>query len=273
MKTISIFILLVLMSLVGSAQTINFSQQHELKRPRISSLNAASYSNSIGKGSIVALFAFNLPADINIQQSASLPLPTKLLDVEVKVNGTASPLFYVGIANGNLQVNYQMPFEVETGQVKVVLAYKGIPLAFQFLNVDESGVGFFTVDASGMGQGSILNSDYSPNGQSNPATKGDFVSLYLTGAGKLVNQSTSQFANPLTGEVLSTTPLYITQNLPTVKIDEVECEVLYSGLAPFLTGVYQINILIPQELTSGPHEIRVTLDEITTQTGVLIYVN
>lgn len=45
--------------------------------------------------------------------------------------------------------------------------------------------------------------------------------------------------------------LYRTRTLPVVTIGGIRAEVLYSGLAPGLTGVWQINVRIPDEAPAG----------------------
>jgi subtilisin-like proprotein convertase family protein len=45
--------------------------------------------------------------------------------------------------------------------------------------------------------------------------------------------------------------LYRTRSLPAVSIGGIRAEVLYSGLAPGLTGVWQINVRIPDEAPAG----------------------
>ena len=46
--------------------------------------------------------------------------------------------------------------------------------------------------------------------------------------------------------------LYRTRTLPLVSIGGIPAEVLYSGLAPGLTGVWQINVRIPDEAPASP---------------------
>jgi hypothetical protein len=56
----------------------------------------------------------------------------------------------------------------------------------------------------------------------------------------------ANFSPPATGE-----PLYYTTDLPQVRIGGVNAKVLFSGLAPGLPGVWQINVLIPEGLEAG----------------------
>ncbi len=56
----------------------------------------------------------------------------------------------------------------------------------------------------------------------------------------------ANFAPPATGELL-----YYTTHLPEVRIGGVSAQVLFSGLAPGLPGVWQINILVPAGMEAG----------------------
>jgi uncharacterized protein (TIGR03437 family) len=95
----------------------------------------------------------------------------------------------------------------------------------------------FTLDASGAGQGAILNSDFGVNSPSNPATRGSVVSLFATGAGQ-TEPAIAGLAKPL-------------QSV-RVRIGGQEAEVLYAGSAPGLvTGVLQVNCRIPGGVDSG----------------------
>jgi uncharacterized protein (TIGR03437 family) len=60
------------------------------------------------------------------------------------------------------------------------------------------------------------------------------------------DQPAHLFTPPATGSVL-----YYTDALPQVRIGGVPATVLFSGLAPGLTGVWQINVLLPEGTPSG----------------------
>ena len=69
---------------------------------------------------------------------------------------------------------------------------------------------------------------------SNPVSRGAYVS----------NQ-------PATGAQGPTSPLAYSLTTPTVTIGGVVAIVTYSGLAPGLVGLYQVNAIVPQSLTPG----------------------
>ena len=60
------------------------------------------------------------------------------------------------------------------------------------------------------------------------------------------DQPAVNFTPPASGS-----PLYYTTSLPQVRIGGVVAKMMFSGLAPGLTGVWRINVLIPEEAPAG----------------------
>jgi uncharacterized protein (TIGR03437 family) len=105
--------------------------------------------------------------------------------------------------------------------------------------------GIFTKDASGQGQGSIVFATASTviyADAAQPATAGDFLSIYCTGLGPV------QGNVPPGTAVTVATPTIATA---TVTIGGVNANVLYAGLAPGFPGLYQVNVQVPSGVTPG----------------------
>jgi hypothetical protein len=62
--------------------------------------NAASYDAAVAPGSIAALFGTNMTG-LSEASAQSLPLPTVLAGLSVKVNGLTAPLFYASAGQIN----------------------------------------------------------------------------------------------------------------------------------------------------------------------------
>ncbi len=80
---------------------------------------------------------------------------------------------------------------------------------------------------------------------------GETVALFLTGLGVVAGEWTT--GSPATG-------IAITFAQPTVTVAGIFARVTYSGLAPGLVGVYQINIRVPQvpgDATEYPLVVRI----------------
>ena len=105
------------------------------------------------------------------------------------------------------------------------------------------------MDASGAGQGAILNEDGTVNSDANPAAKGSIIVLFATGDG------VESPAQP--DGTLSKAPYPRTTADVQVAIGQKAADILYAGAAPTLVaGVMQVNARIPARLAgerAGPH--------------------
>jgi uncharacterized protein (TIGR03437 family) len=78
-----------------------------------------------------------------------------------------------------------VPFAVSTRNVtEMRVEYQGLRSPPVYLRVLPVIPSLFTADASGFGQGAILNQDASVNSAENPAGVGDIVVLFGSGAGQ-----------------------------------------------------------------------------------------
>ncbi|HYM11273.1 MAG TPA: hypothetical protein VEU62_11100 [Bryobacterales bacterium] len=98
-----------------------------------------------------------------------------------------------------------------------------------------------------------------------PARRGTVVQLFGSSEGLFLGAEhagvASEFVPPASGS-----PLYYTSSLPEVRIGSVAAEVLFSGLAPGLKGVWQINVLIPEGAPTGTAPVAISYegDELTS---------
>src|SRR5262249_693828 len=84
-----------------------------------------------------------------------------------------------------------------------------------------------------------------PGWTAQPAKRGkDSISIFLTGLGAVSNQ-------PANGAPSPADPLSFTLTKPEVTIGGVPAEVTFSGLAPFLVSVNQINASVPATAPTG----------------------
>jgi uncharacterized protein (TIGR03437 family) len=165
----------------------------------------------------------------------------------VLVNNTLSPLFF-GAPN---QINFQIPSNAPisgTADVQVVDAATNRVLGDTTVVMNNVAPGVFTQDASGSGDGVIANQDATLNTPSNPAKAGSVVTLYLTGQGPITGMPPDGDVSNATLSVPYVTNVYIGDQ--TIVPQE---NILYSGLAPTLVGVWQINVKIPNDVISVPN--------------------
>lgn len=156
--------------------------------PVVSALvDAASYAPTGGlPGAIVTIFGTNLAAATATAQS--YPLPRQLGGATVTWSGIQAPLFYVSPT----QINLQVPWEERTAgeDVLVVSTAAGNSATYSPAIAAPNargGESIFSMNASGYGQGAVLNDandgTVSVNSTSNSASPGEWISVYGTGVG------------------------------------------------------------------------------------------
>ena len=223
----------------------------------VATVNAASYERAVAPGEIVAAFGSGFPAGTVVNEAAStLPLPTSLSNVAVRVNGINAPLFYTGaggtFGDGLFQINYQLPFETAAGTATVDVLYDGKLAASEYLNVSAAAPGVFTRDASGQGQAIALNQDFSFNGATKPEARGKYLVIFANGqGGQLLDSTSRQLIALPSGAAAPASPLYVTPEMPTVTIGGVTVPVTFSGLVPGFVGLWQLNVQIPANAPTG----------------------
>jgi uncharacterized protein (TIGR03437 family) len=207
-------------------------------------VNAASYAaGPVAPGQILSLFGlFTGPASpATLQLSPDGKFVTSFLaGTRVWFDDVAAPLLYVS----DSQVSVVAPFALAgKTSTQVRLEHEGLQSKLVTLKVAPSAPGLFTLNATGSGQGAILNQDYSVNGPSNAAARNSVVMLFATGGGQTDPDSVD-------GQIAAG-PQRV--RLPvTVRIGGVTATVLYPGAAPGLvSGALQVNVRVPQGVTVG----------------------
>jgi uncharacterized protein (TIGR03437 family) len=167
--------------------------------------------------------------------------------VSVSVNGTAVPLFFVSPQ----QINFLLPFEIQ-GAPSVIVNYAGSESRPVQLPADkfrfDSAPAIFTISADGQGAvliaGTGLVAGVARDRISRPARRGEVIEIYCTGLGPVRNP-------PKAGSPASSDTLSTTLGSTIVTVGAVRAMVLFSGLAPGLVGVYQVNVRIPEDAPAG----------------------
>ena len=237
--------------------------------------NAASYAtNAVSPGEIITLFGNDPAHPIGPAIAALLTLDangnvaTSIGGVAVTVAGYNCPMIYASAS----QVSAVVPYEVKIyPTANVLVKYLGQSSNGVLMNVATTAPGLFTTNASGTGPGAILNSDLSLNSAANPAARGDIAVIYMTGEGE-----TSP--NGVTGKVTTVAsppaPLTPAPLLPvSVTIGGQPANWNFAGEAPgFVSGVMQLNVVVPTNIAAGDQPIVVTIGGVPSQQGVTVSV-
>jgi len=184
--------------------------------------------------------------------------------VHVLFDGVPAPITYASAG----QVNAVVPYAVAgKSSTELQVEYLGALSPAVTMPVAAAVPGIFTVSATGSGPGAILNnSDYSLNSAANPVARGDWVQIFLTGAGA---------TSPAGVDGLLAGPPYPTvKGNVTVTMDNIQCTTNYAGAAPYLiAGLTQINAQVPAGVTPGANvPVVVTIGGVSSQANVTLAV-
>ena len=149
------------------------------------------------------------------------------------------------------QINLQLSNSLSAGgtaDVQVVRLNTGQITGGTELQLASASPAMFTSNASGGGQIVAYNvADGTVNSSTNAVARGQYIVLYGTGVGPVPN-APADGAAP-TGPISAPSkPLVVIGTSATALPDE---NISYSGLAPGLVGVWQLNVLIPQNAQTG----------------------
>jgi uncharacterized protein (TIGR03437 family) len=100
--------------------------------------------------------------------------------VQVTVNGTLAPLYYVSPG----QVDFQIPYSVAPGPALVQVTSNGAPGGSAGITVQQAAPSILTwTDSAGNVRAIAQNQDYSLNTSTNCAAQGSYVTVYMMGSG------------------------------------------------------------------------------------------
>lgn len=177
-------------------------------------VNAASFTGAIAPGGIVAIFGSGLAGP-----------------------GAATTVDFDGVeavvlSASGFQVNAQAPPSIAPG-AHVLRIRSVYGLAEQPVAVSPVAPAIFVVGNPPVG--AVVNQNGSWNGPSNPAPRGQYLTIYGTGFGEVVHQGAYS----------------VTRAPVTAWIGGQEVQVAFAGLTPGFTGLYQINLLVPAATPPG----------------------
>lgn len=211
-------------------------------------LNSAAVAGSvqISPGTWVTIFGDRLA---NSTASPSGAFPPSLVGTAVMIGATALPLDFVSAA----QVNALLPFSLTPNSVVSLAVERSGTISVPIdVTIADVGPAIFSTNGDGTGQGAVVVASSgvlaAPVGAfpgSQPVARGDFLAIYCTGLGAVNNTPADGAPAP------SSPPLATTLATPSVTIGGIPAAVSYSGLAPGLVGLYQVNVQVPANAPIG----------------------
>ena len=218
-------------------------------------VNAASwapFTAGIAPGELLTFSnSSNLAADTVV---ATSPFPTSLDQVQVSIGGLPAPIYYVSPT----QISVIVPYAVTGPIADIQVTNNGVLSNTVPVYVNQTSPGVFTQTSNGLGYGATEhNADGSIVTAANPAVIGETVAVYVTGLGAV--SPTIADGAPGPTSTLSEVPAgSVTAYIGSATIAPVQATVVYAGLAPALSGLYQIDITIPAGLTAGDNYLYIS---------------
>ncbi len=199
-------------------------------------VNAASFLRGfpVAPGSWATAFADFASVGVIDTFADSVPFPTMLGGVQVFVNEVAAPMNFVGRG----QINFQVPGATPLGQVALRVTVSGMTTYEGTINIIEASPGLLSLNPADPDKpGAIRNQDGTINSEANPARRGEVIVIFGVGQG------------PVTEIVPDGSPapdnrLIRTTSDPEVFISVAQATINFSGLAPTLVGVWQLNVVV-----------------------------
>jgi uncharacterized protein (TIGR03437 family) len=229
--------------------------------------NGISFDNNIGApGLIVSLWGTGLGPAVSssLQLASATSVSTANAGTQVFANGIPCPILF----SSAQQVNAILPFSLQgSTTAQVTLSYNGVMSNAVTVPLQPSAPSIFSSSATGQGGGAILNQDLSVNSASNPAAAGTIIAIYGGGGGA---------TNPpgVDGLLVPVTTPFPAPVLPgSITIGGQPAQLVYYGDAPELvSGVLQLNAVIPAGTASGPQPVVVTIGASSSQPNIVVYV-
>jgi uncharacterized protein (TIGR03437 family) len=190
--------------------------------------------------------------------NSSSTWPTTLGGLQLLFNGTPVPLDYVSPTQINFLVPNGAPI-TGTASAQIVQAATGQILGAGLLPLNAVSPGMFICGAptGTLRQACVINQDGTVNSGTNAAPRDSIISIYATGEGYVSGAPPD--GTPATAATPAANSVRVF--IGTDFVDETPLQpgesnggnfLKYSGLAPGLVGVWQINVQIPDAVGPSP---------------------
>ncbi len=194
-------------------------------------------------------------------------VPTELAGTSVTVDGTRAPILYVQ----GTQVNFIAPWSARTNGVAKVCLSRNSETACMDATAQPVAPGIFSFNERDI----VVHGDGTLNSSTNPISPGDFVSLYLTGAGTwegpLDDGSVSGFSLQKTTVPVTATLEFSCAGRGCTPPPPIPVQISYAGSAPTLvSGVTQVNLKIPETAPKGGQRFLIKFGTYGTAASVYV---
>lgn len=226
-------------------------------------LNIGTYGRNepVAPGGATAIFGEQfVTAGTQPASPSALPLPTELGGVRVFVNDVAAPLYYTSYD----QVNFQIPFETVPGLARVRVdrgAQRGNTVSVEVQARAPRIMTYFGdygIVVNGNDGTLVLPRAFGvPNGK--PARAGEVLVIYAIGLGQTSPTVTSGVGSPAVEPLARLDPPPAVTFGRRGPFNQVNALPFFAGLAPGFVGLYQINVIVPDNAPVGD-DVPISLD-------------
>jgi uncharacterized protein (TIGR03437 family) len=205
-------------------------------------LSAASFERQapLAPGSFISIYGSRL-SDVT-SLADRFPFEVRRAGTEVVLAGRSLPLHYT--SDG--QVNALIPYGLEVNTTHQLLVIRGNTLSLpEPVTIAAARPAVFAVNSAGAGQGHIYRAPANTLADAAaPVRAGDVVVIYCTGLGPVDPPVEA-------GQAAPAEPLSQTVHPVSLTIGGRAAMVLFAGLTPGFSGLYQVNAVIPEGIAPG----------------------
>jgi uncharacterized protein (TIGR03437 family) len=240
--------------------------------------NGASNQSTIGANTYVQIYGQNLSTSSGLGWGAAFTtnsngtssMPTSLAGTSVTLGGTPAYVEYVSPG----QVNVVTPNVVGNNIPVIVTVNNTASAAFSVTMLPQAAAFFewcppttdcdkyliaqHSADYSNVGKVNLFPS--LPANFTTPAAPGETILLYGTGFGP---------TSPQIAAGIQTDKVYYLTPTPTATLGSSPATVVFGGLVPPFSQVYQFNITIPANMPAGDWPLVVTANGATSYSGMI----
>lgn len=217
---------------------------------RLANVGSYDVSEPVAPGTWVEMYGeqFTLKAGA----TAAAPFPDTLDGTRVLVNGRPAPLWFTSYG----QINFQIPYETQSGDASVNVerdGQRGNTISFSVIpsapRIRRLGIGDYGIIVNNT-DGSIPMPP-TPGINSRPVRRGEALVIYVVGFGQ-TNPPVASGAPAPAQEPLARIPGEpVRVTFGSGIFGGISADALFAGLTPNFSGLYQVNVVVPQNAPVG----------------------
>ncbi|MCS7024649.1 MAG: hypothetical protein NZV14_07590 [Bryobacteraceae bacterium] len=214
-------------------------------------LNSGNFDTGLAPGSVAAVFGEQLSYE-EAKQGTVIPLVRELGGARVLINDVPAPVFFTSYN----QINFQIPYETPLGEAVLRVERGGQRGNGIALQISRRAPRIIQVGDNGV----IVNPDGSLAIRGGtPARRGQVITIYCVGFGPTEPAVATGEGAPASEPLgrIDPEPRVILGNAFT---GATVLDPLYVGLTPNLVGLYQVNVLLPEDLPAGEIQLLIEGD-------------